>query len=463
MVRLWSLREDAQVEFGEPTVVCTRWGDVVIPEPTPLVLDWLNRMSLGPVSLENALGTEPAGDAERVLELLADSVVHTLGLTDISGPLLSAVPITRKAAFELPEIDVDRPVRLSRFAAMRAVDGQIVLESPLARHRVVFHRPLATRVVGALGSVTTIAGLARALEIPVEVVGGIVALVTAARMVVLGESGARFAEDDDPRLAVWSHSDLLFHSRSRLGLHDNSAGTAITSFPPPLKTPPGGQRFALQRPVLANLSTKDPALVDVMESQRAHHQFGTDELSAEQLGELLFRTVRVRSWRKEYRGGVEYSVSDRPYANDLDPRELELYLTLARCEGLPAGIYHYDAERHALTLIDASRSQVGELLEQARVVAGALQAPPALITMTARMANAPWLRRGTAYAAILRAVGSLQQAMQLAATAMGLASCVLDVGDLEVAAGAFRLDWPGEVAVGEFAVGVRVDRVLAAG
>jgi len=43
------------------------------------------------------------------------------------------------------------------------------------------------------------------------------------------------------------------------------------------------------------------------------------------------------------------------------------------------------------------------------------------------------------------------------ATMLGLAPCALAMGDSELAAGAFGLDWPAEVSVGEFVVGVPGD------
>jgi SagB-type dehydrogenase family enzyme len=59
-----------------------------------------------------------------------------------------------------------------------------------------------------------------------------------------------------------------------------------------------------------------------------------------------------------------------------------------------------------------------------------------------------------AYAMTLKHVGVLQQTLYLVATVLGLAPCALATGDDEVAAAAFGLDYPAEVSVGEFVVGL---------
>src|SRR5262249_7749043 len=122
---------------------------------------------------------------------------------------------------------------------------------------------------------------------------------------------------------------------------------------------------------------------------------------------------------------------------------------------LPSGNYHYDPEDHVLTLVSDSEPALGELLDIAMVAAGCTRRPPALITMTTRIARLSWMDSGIAYATTLRHVRALQQPLHLRATAMGLSSMALPVSDGELVDEALRLDWPTEVSVGEFVVGVR--------
>ncbi|HKB31577.1 MAG TPA: hypothetical protein VKD26_12175, partial [Streptosporangiaceae bacterium] len=62
---LWSLREDVQVELAPgdgPVLLRSRWGDVRVQRPSPVVREAIHRMRLGPISLENVI----AGPARRV-------------------------------------------------------------------------------------------------------------------------------------------------------------------------------------------------------------------------------------------------------------------------------------------------------------------------------------------------------------------------------------------------------------
>jgi SagB-type dehydrogenase family enzyme len=483
-IRLWSLREDVLVE-GDPDrdrlVVVNRWGETRIDSPGELVRESLRRMTLGPISLlnvgpqelpEGAVPTDVAGRRRRewarlreVLELLGDSIVHSLGVEDGEGPLLSAVPLARGAVFRLPALDPVRPVRLSRFAALRAHEGELLLESPLTAYQVVLHRQLASATVAALSAPTAVQDLVAHLPAPKDLIADLVAYLVAAGAVLVGDweggSGrARFAEDEDPNLIAWSHHDLQFHARSRMGRHGGPTGAVFPlagtlPSPPVVKPLPRGRRFPLYRPAVGDLATADPPLTAVLESLRPCQDLADRQLTAEQIGELLFRAARIRSMSPASAGEVTYGVSDRPYLSIHGLHELELYLSLDRCAGLPRGIFHYDPQGHALTLVNESQVDLDELLDLASVATGTTRRPPVLITMTARVARSSWMYRGIAYSLALTHVGALQQTLCLAATAMGLGVCVPAIDPGEAADAALGLDWPAEVGVGEFIVGYR--------
>lgn len=483
-IRLWSLREDVLVESDpglDRLVVITRWGETRIDHADEIVRESLRRMSLGPISLDNVLRPESVDGAgaqgeraeERrrewarlgqVLEVLSGSVVHSLGAHDGEGPLLSAVPIVRNASFQLPDLDPHQPVRLSKFAAIRAVDDELLVESPLAQYQVELHRQLAARVVAALSGATTVSELAPALNIPRPVVHDVVAYLVATGIVLAGqwreeERGPRFAEDEDPSLIRWSHHDLLFHSRSRMGRYGGPTGAVFPHAerlpsPPLVKSVPKGPRIPLYRPALPDLIAGDPPLTQVIEGAHLCPEFSSRGLTAEQVGELLFRTARIRSISPASAGAdVTYRISDRPYLSIYGLHELELYVSAHRCAGLPRGIYHYDPQDHALTLINDSESELDELLDYASVAARTTQRPPVLITITARVARSSWMYGGIAYSLTLTHVGALQQTVCLVAKAMGLAGCVPAIDPGDVTDTALRLDWPNEIGVGEFIVG----------
>lgn len=475
-LQLWSFRDDVAIEAdrdGNLTIL-TRWGDVGLPSPAAGVEDFLRRMTYGPVALANAVDLDPE-DLYEALTRLPGSVVHSLALRDASSPLLSVVPVSPRGQFQLPDQAVlteTRPIRLSRFAFVRERGDELLLESPLAHHHVVLHRPLASWVVGSLGRRTTSAEVARVTRLAEPLVAEVVAYLAGAGMVLLSDEPEDdpmgiaeppgFGEDGDPALLMWSPHDLMFHSRSRLGRHDNPAGAAYTHIAtmPPLpavKPVPAGRRFPLHQPDLSRDETPAMSLTEAVEHRHSVRVFDDAGPTARQLGELLFRTARIRSQR-EVRGAgdVRYTVSTRPYPTAGSLYELDLYLTIDRCADLPRGIYHYDPAGHALTLINQSENDIEDLLSSATVLIGSSR-PPVLITMTARIGRLSWVYDSIAYATTLKHVGVLQQTLYLVATMLGLAPCALAMGDSELATTAFGLDWPAEVSVGEFVVGVPGD------
>ncbi|GAA4421436.1 SagB/ThcOx family dehydrogenase [Actinokineospora soli] len=473
-IRLWSLSEDALVE-GDPgddhVVVITRWGETKIDDADGRARESLRRMSLGPISLDNVLENgDSAREWERineVLDKLGGSVVHSLGTTSGGAPMLSVVPVARDAVFRFRPVDPTLPVRLSRFAALRTSDGELLVESPLARFQVVLHRRMVSRVVVAMCAATSVVELARVLDIEEAVVADIVGYLVATGIVLLGrwrerDPGRvpRFDEDADPALIRWSHHDLLFHARTRMGRHGGLTGVtfphAETSPPPSVVKPRRtGRRFPLHRPSSADLAANDPPLLEVVENTRLCQEM-RGPVTAAQIGELLFRAARVRSVSPASAGGDHvYEVSDRPYLSINGLYELELYLCVNEASGLPRGIFHYDPQDHALTLVRDSEAVMVEVLENAMIGTGGAQWPPAMITITARVARSSWMYGGIAYSLTLTHVGALQQMLCISATAMGLAACVpaIDPGDaIDTALG---LEWPSEVGVGEFVFGNR--------
>lgn len=472
-IHLWSLSEDVLVEDDSTRdrhVVITKWGETRLDGVDDAVLESLRRMGLGPVSLENVLAHTPPERAHsraavhRVLDLLSGSVVRSLALADGEGPLLSATPVVRDAVLRLPEVGPRRPLRLSRFAAIRVDGGELLVESPLAQYDVVLHKPLAVRVATALASVATVAGLAAELRTSAEVVAEIAAYLVGTGVVLLGDArDARgrptFAEDSDPTLIRWSHHELLFHVRSRMGRYGGPSGAVFPHaerFPAPnlVKTQRGGARVPLYRPDVAALVATDPPLTAILEQARLCTDLSDQALRADQVGELLFRAARIRSVGPNSVGTrVSYSVSDRPYLSSHGLYELELYVSLHNCVGLARGIYHYDPADHVLTMVNDSAAELDDVLDGARVAARIPARPPMLITMTARIARSSWMYGGIGYALTLAHVGALQQTLCLVANAMGLAACAPAIDPGDAMDGALRLDSPAEVGVGELIIG----------
>ncbi|SEC98592.1 SagB-type dehydrogenase domain-containing protein [Amycolatopsis lurida] len=470
-IPLWSLTDDSLVEISEDgsLVVVTRWGEHEFPHAEPLVLESLRRMALGPVSLANVTSSwepverepdlegelswtaEGADALRQVLKELGGSVVRSLGLADGRGPLLSVIPVVLAPVFAPVEIPASRPIRLSRFSSLRSDADGMGLESPSARYRVVLSQPWAVHVAATLATAKSVGEIVTTTGIDRGVVGGIVSYLVAAGVVqVAGENG-RFAEDDDPELGVWSPDELSFHTTSRTWRPGGPADIAGLGNPPVVKAPTGeGPSYSLFRPDLADRAETDPTLTALLEHDHSCPEFTESVLSAEQIGEFLYRGARIRSIGPAHLpNGPAHSASQRPYFSVACLYELELYVSVNRCSGLDRGIYHYDPLGHRLDLVNDDAADLDEMLDIAMIGGGNHRWPSALITVTARMPRMASVLGGGAYATTLAHVGALQQTLYLVARAMGLAAHAVPVDAGDRVDRALKLDWPAEVGVGE--------------
>jgi SagB-type dehydrogenase family enzyme len=478
-VRLCALSEDALLEEDPASgslVVISRWGELRLDAADAAERNLLRRMRLGPVSIGNVVaarpGTAPARDVDAdratavgagpdagldgLLDRLSGAVVHALGLTDGLAPLLSAVPVTAEPAFRPDPVRPDQVVQLSRFAAVRRLAGVPVVESPRAPYRVVLHEQSAARVATGLATATRLPALAALAGLAVPVVADIVAFLVAAGVVVeVGEDGQ--TPDDAPVCRLWTYHELLFHVRTRTAHRDGEVAAEDPpgrNRAPVTKRPPAGRRFPLHRPDPGRLAQTDPTLTELLEHDHACPRFTTAQLTAAQLGELLFRAARVRAMGPAHSalGAGDDEASQRPYVSIAGRYELELYLTVNRCADLPKGIYHYDPAEHALTLLRDDPAALNALLDLARVAAANSRRPAALITVTARMERVAPVFGGAAYATALMHVGALQQTLYLCALAMGLSAHPVTADASDTVDRLLGLQWPAEIGVGECVV-----------
>jgi SagB-type dehydrogenase family enzyme len=511
---LWSLREDVQVEpgnAGSSLRIRSLWGNVTIQRPSWPVREALDRMRLGPISLENvtsvrnhpdALGGDAASgryaseriQLEQVLNQLQPLIIRSLRL-ETGQTLLSVVPMTPRSRFRVVPVPPDVQVRLSRYAELRTNGEEYSLESPLSLHRVVLHRAEATWLIGSLGRPVMADAYAAAIPRLASVAADVLAYLVAAGMVVLADGTQQlrgseqpvFSEDTDPALVGWSGVDLMFHARRTLGRHDNPFGATypmgLSGSPEPVVKPRlDGPAIPLHRPSWHDLVEADPRLAVAMEGRQSMRTYGTKPVTAAELGDLLYRTSRVRSlitlpragepsaWtgepeppRPDDQGGTTESaaenagldsrLSDRPYPGGGACYELELYVTVGHCQGIASAIYHYDPFNHQLELVNSDHRMVDAMFASA-IQAAALDAPPSvLLTMTARFRRLTWKYEAMGYAIALMDVGVLIQSLYLVCTAMKLAPCALGSVRVDLTASALGTDWRTEPSVGQFMLG----------
>ncbi|MDH6128044.1 SagB family peptide dehydrogenase [Kitasatospora sp. GP82] len=467
-IELWSLREDILLEEqpdDDSVVLRSQWGDLHIPRPGAVLTEALRRMQLGPVQLENVPGTEELAARVRLLTALRQLgglVVRSIGAPDGEQPLLSVVPTATGVRLDPVLVPEDRLLRLSRFAALRSTGRVSLLESPLSPFRAAFTRPEAGWLIASLGRPITLERAVERLPIARPTAVALLSHLVATGMVEVAEQVAQphdatFPEDHDPALLPWSHDDLRFHWSSRPGPHDRQFGATYPlrgrqDQPPVLKPAPAGPRISLPRPDPGKPDW-DTSLAEALDRRRSVRSHGEQGMTLHQLGELLHRSLRVRSTGDPLSADVLPQASSRPYPSGGACYELEFYLTAGRCEGLEPGVYYYEPLGHELIRLPSDERLGTALLSEAQTGTGMAAPPDLLLTMTARFARVSWKYSGLAYALTLKHVGVVQQTLYLMTTGMGLAGCALGTGNTSLSAEAFGLDWRTESAVGEFVLG----------
>lgn len=359
-------------------------------------------------------------------------------------------------------VQAESPMMLSRFAVVRREGDHLLLETPLVAARGESRSWLAGAMIAMLATPTTARELVERLsQVTLGEMLGLLQILANLGVVVPVDADGLTNEDRSEALQQWSVTDLLFHSRSRYGRHDDLFGGnfrhAGTIEPLPAVRPPGdGPLIALPIPDLDAARATDPSLTDAIESRVSVRTYGDDPITLPRLGEFLYRVARVRGESvmqvNTPIGPVPMEVTSRPYPSGGASYELEFYLTVDRCDGLARGIYHYDPLRHGLTLVRADGQHVDRMLWYAGLCSGGAK-PQVLVSLGARFGRVGWKYDAIAYAAIQKNVGVVYQTMYLVATAMGLAACGLGSGDADMFADAIGTDYLVESSVGDFMLG----------
>lgn len=463
----------------KPGVTCTPCGnDLVLGDGTLAGLRWRNPSAgwrrvieqLGgaggtPETLA-ALLTEADGTADWAvlhyrLLTLSDKGFLCWTLTADSVPLVTLHPMTARFRFNPAVCDRAAHYKLSRFAALRTEAGRWVLETPLSPAKLLIRDGRVLAVLGRLAEPASLAGLnAAAPELGDVATAGLLALLVTMQAAAPCTDEGGLPEDTDLALRQWEPLDLMFHSRSRLGRHDYGFGGTyrfldqIDPLPAVKPVPEGAALIALPTPDLDQLQRDDPPFAAVIEKRRSVRDYDGRRLTVDQLGEFFYRAARVKEqYGIDRERGILYPVSRRPYPGGGAMYELELYLTIADCDGLAPGLYHYDPERHSLRPVAEFAESMRQLLREAQLSSGAAAPPPALITLAARFQRFAWKYQSMAYATILKNVGVLYHQLYLTAAVMGLAPCGLGGGNSDLFAALAGLEYYRETSVGEFMLG----------
>ena len=350
---------------------------------------------------------------------------------------------------------------LSRFAYMRRRANEMVLESPRAGALFKICDPKIAAALALLSTPQQIKQFRRQKDFPgLELLALLVDCQILFKIDAAGD-GLRPAEGDDA-LVLWDFHDLLFHARSTEGRHANPLGGAYpyadTIAPLPAVRPSWpGTKIDLRERSSAAVDAPSPTAKLLRERHSTRDFDNQRPITLAELARFLDGTARVQSELKttlDHGGdGPELSYTVRPYPSGGASYELELYLAVDTCEGLPRGFYHYDAGAHALVPIETRGNQLDALLKGAEFAMGVSAAPQILITIAARFGRVSWKYSSIAYALILKDVGALMQTFYVMATDMGLGGCAIGTTNIELFAKMTGLQFHVEGPVGQFALG----------
>jgi SagB-type dehydrogenase family enzyme len=363
----------------------------------------------------------------------------------------------------MPQLDDADMLALSRFAYMRRRGNDLILESPLAG--ALFRISDPKKVAGALALLSTpqpMKELRQQDDFPGH---ELLALLVDCRIVFMIDSargdGLRTGEGDD-NLVLWDFHDLLFHARSTLGRHDNPVGglcpyAGLIAPLPAVRPAWPGRKIELGN-ILPVGSEEISAVTKVLRNRHSTRIFDDQRpITLSELARLLENVARVRArWESTLDfgdGGPVVSFASRPYPSGGASYPLELYLAVSKCDGLASGFYHYDADIHALVLIDARKEELEAHVAGAAFAMGSHAAPQILITIAARFGRVSWKYSSIAYALILKDVGVLMQTLYVVLTDLGLGGCAIGTTDISRFANMTGLEFHVEGPVGQFALG----------
>jgi len=458
------------------TVLRLRGDTLVNPNAQPRGLgDALRSMAAGDVGELDLTASVLAADGpdgvlrlQLLLRKLESAGQLERGIRAGDRVLARLRPVGRGRAPRNATLPPAKPVKLSRFAVIRAAGGHLVAQAPRS-HVEVELAPDCGCLLGTLASGPGPAEVGRAGPgLPAEAVAAILPLLADAGLLAAGSPQAD-PECDAAAQAQWTPHDMWLHCRSRgpqlVAGYGGSypmasrfpalpaiTGPAITgpaTTGPATTGPAGGTEIKLTVP----RAVHDLPLSKALERRRSTREHDdAAPLTVDQLGELLYRTARIRG---TFIANDGQEAADRPYPSGGAGHELEIYPLVTNCDGLPAGLWHYRAAEHALERVAEPGPVLTRMVEDTRLSSMMTGTPQLVLVIAARFGRVMWKYDTIGYSLVLKHVGVYMQTVYLVATAMGLAVCSIGGGDAADFAAVTGLDFYAQGSVGEMILGSR--------
>ena len=330
--------------------------------------------------------------------------------------------------------------------------GRFVAENYAADTRVEL-TPLVVALLDRAGGWKTPEALARAIQIPPGASFRRL-LQSLERATLLERQGARRTARPLDAWAPWlPHAGLLhFGTKNQSYLAPRAATLALraksrkAACPSPTKFYPARRRLALPSPRDVGVP-----LDAVLLERRTWRRFSRRAVALADIATVLGLTWGVQHRARDDEGN-RIVLKTSPSGGATHP--IEAYVAAFNISGLPRGLYHYDALRHALARVRTARAGFDPLryLPQQPWYRGAA----ALFLMTAVVGRELWkYPTARAYRALLIDAGHLTQTCCLVATAIGLGpfcSMALDESRIEQDLG---IDGVSEIALYAAGLGAR--------
>ena len=346
--------------------------------------------------------------------------------------------------------------KLSKFTLIRPVEDHFEFESPLGYAKIQFTEPSIAPLILALYQPFTLVSFTN--QFPTFEAAFLKKMVDFLFQLKcleeINEDGKIPEEDLSKPLAYWEFHDLYYHTRSRMGRHNNAYGGTFpfgnkALIPSPFKEIESEKRINLYIPDIEKLRANDISLTTAIEDRLSIRNHAEKIISAEQLGEFLYRTARINRTRDEN----GYTLIQKPYPSGGGLYELEVYTVVNNCEGIDKGLYYYDPKNHQLCLLKQKDANVDLMVSLAKQTVAAETEPHLVLLITARFQRLSHKYRAVTYSLILKHVGVLYQTMYLVAKSMELAPCGMGGSESDLFAIATGVDYLEESQVGEFSLG----------